>query len=107
MGSLMIWNDVWSFASMECVRSWSSGIFQRWIQRWAMGSLSVWGDVRSFAVMEYVQSCDSGIFWSWWPKVVSPYSKVLPRMNDDLMIFQPIIKEITIIFLLENDSERW
>ena len=73
MGSSSVWNDVWSFASMECVRSWSSGIFQRWIRRWATGLSSVWGDVWSFAVTEYVWSCDSGIFRSWWLKVVSPY----------------------------------
>ena len=71
MGLLTIWNDVWSFASTECVQSWSSGIFRRW----AMGSSSVWGDVQSFAVTEYVRSCDLGIFQSWWPKVVSPYSE--------------------------------
>ena len=59
---------------MECARSWSSGIFRRWIQRWAMGSLSVWGDVRSFAVTEYDRICDSGIFRSWWPKVMSPHN---------------------------------
>ena len=74
MGLLMIWNDVWSFASMECVRSWSSGIFWRWIWRWAMGSSSVWGDIWSFAVMEYVQSCGLGIFQREWPKIVFPYT---------------------------------
>ena len=73
MGLSSVWNDVWSFASTECAQSCSSGIFRRWIQRWAGGLLLVWGDVWSFAVMEYDWSCDSGIFWSWWPKVMSPY----------------------------------
>ena len=63
MGSLSVWNDVWSFASTECARSWSAGIFRRWntgiLRRWSMGIFRRWS---------------VGIFQKWWLKVMSPYS---------------------------------